>query len=373
MRIGIDALYWLPNSMGGTQTYFLSLLDALSATTPKDEYVVYLNATAEKQFSISHPNVTTHSAPIDGKNRLVRLAWENLALPLRVNSDRLDIFHALGYLLPRGVSAPSVVTVLDMIHYARPKDISSQKMTLWRRMFPDSLKRADRVIAISNSVKNDICTFFPWAENKIHVTPLAVDHTLFNPPASIDIHTTLLPSGRPFILGVASLAAHKNLDGLVRAYAMVRSHFPDFDLCLVGMKSPAYAEISSLVEELKLESHVIFTGRVPDHELVNLYHRAEMLVFPSHYEGFGLPVLEAMACGCPVVASDRYSVPEVAGDAALLIDPRNTEQIADAIMLVIQSAQIKSELIDRGLRRSMQFTWQRTAHSTHDVYQSLAR
>jgi glycosyltransferase involved in cell wall biosynthesis len=169
------------------------------------------------------------------------------------------------------------------------------------------------------------------------------------------------------------MAPHKNIDTLVRAFAKVKADLPLLKLVLTGLTTKTSLALTALAEELSIGADVNFTGRVTDSELVNLYQRASVMVFPSFYEGFGLPPLEAMACGCPVIASNASAVPEVVGTAALLFDPSSADQLAASIRTVLTRHELREELIDRGLSNSRRFTWEETARRTLQIYERCVR
>jgi glycosyltransferase involved in cell wall biosynthesis len=365
LRIGLNAMFWIPDAMGGTQTYFLRLLEALVRVAPHHEYVVFVNAEAAGHVP-ARSQVRVEVCPVPGTLRPARLLWEQWDVPRRASRLRLDLVHSLGYLAPAGLRVPSVVTVLDMIHYIHPEQIEPMKLALWRVLFPLSLRRARRILAISESVKRDIVRFFPSAGPKVTSIPLGVDPELFS-PGELGPRTADEP---PFVLAVASAAPHKNVDGLLRAFALATHGMPELRLRLVGMRTPTTESLGRLAEALGVGDRVEFTGRVEDAALAELYRRAAVMVFPSRYEGFGLPALEAMACGCPVIASNRASVPEVVGDAAVQVDPDDVEAMAAALRRVLGSAALRDDLRCRGLARAAGMRWDLTAERTLAVYQA---
>lgn len=202
-----------------------------------------------------------------------------------------------------------------------------------------------------------------------HIVLEAADHR-FRPISAAESEPTLRQYGieRPYILYVGALESRKNLPRLLAAYARLREWSERWRLVIVGARKWKSSPIFDTVQQLGLEPHVTFTGYVADEHLPALYSGADLFAFPSLYEGFGLPVLEAMACGTPVVTSNTSSLPEVAGDAAILVDPRDVEQIANAMWLVLSQPDLAAALREKGLARAAQFTWERTARETIEVY-----
>jgi glycosyltransferase involved in cell wall biosynthesis len=374
MRIGLNITYWVPNAMGGSQTYQRQLIAALAAAGGEAEYTVFLNASGAKSFTRPSARFRTRVCRLPGSQRLLRVLWEQAILPMRLRTQGIDVLHSLGYLSPIAAPGATVTTVLDMVQYVHPEDIEPAKRLLWRILFPLSLRRATAIIVISESVKRELARFFPWAAAKATVVPLAVDPVRFSPgPAG----PCAAARGRPFLLAVSTISPHKNPVRLVEAFARVRRERPglDLELVLAGlMRQEQGALLRRTARSLGVSEHVIFAGRVPDGELIQLYRSAEMLVFPSLYEGFGLPVLEAMSCGCPVVSSNLTSLPEVTGDAALLFNPKDVAEMAGRIAEVLDSRSTRERLIARGLERARLFSWQSIAERTMAVYrQCLGR
>lgn len=368
MRIGINALYWLPDSMGGTQTYFLNLVKNLVHGAPNDQFFLFINAIAAASYDFRAGNLTVVHCQVSGHDRMMRLIWENTVLPKHARHYQLDLMHSLGYLSPLAMPIPSVVTVLDMIHFTRPADIGASKLLMWRLLFPLSLARAAKIITISRSVMDELVSFYPWVAKKTSPIHLGVDHELFSINSSSARSMSLQ---HPYVLAVASLSRHKNLGAIIRAFSLVAVQMPVLHLLLVGMRSNAAEELFSLARESGLSDRIRFTGRIPDSELVSLYQNATAFIYPSFYEGFGLPVLEAMACGCPVIASNRFSIPEIAGDAALLIDPSDTLQVAGATAMLVNSPGLRESLVKRGIHQAKRFNWTKTAEETLDVYRHV--
>ena len=368
MRIGINALFWTSDAMGGTQTYFLNLVKALLNVFPEDDFVVFVKASEAAKIGLASPRLRLVRCRIPVKLRSLGLIWEYSLLPFLCRKEGLDVLHSLGYLSPIVPNTASVVTVLDMIHYVFPSEIEVPKRLLWRVLFPLSLRTADCIVSISREVGREVSERFGWAASKVVPIHLGVDHKLFRPANSISGE-----GGPRFVLSVASISRHKNLERLIRAFAKARRKLPNTRLVLVGMRTPRHGGLSKLVERVGLNDVVEFTGRISDAALVKLYQTASALAFPSLYEGFGLPLLEAMACGCPVIASDLPTIRETAGDAALFVDAEDSDGWAAALNEVLGSGALRESLIERGLRHADAYTWEETARKTMMAYRGVAR
>jgi glycosyltransferase involved in cell wall biosynthesis len=266
-----------------------------------------------------------------------------------------------------------VVTVHDAIAFRYSQGYNRVNNFLNRRYLPTMLHFADAVITDSQAAKADIETYLGLPPNKVHCSYIAAD-IRFSPVAAEDTARVVAKYDLrpPFVLYLGALEARKNVDGLLRAYAqLVHAGFANAQLVIGGKPTWKHEAIGRTLSELALGERVKFTGYVEDADLPALYSAAAVFAFPSHYEGFGLPVLEAMACGTPVVCSNNSSLPEVVGDAALMVDPANDEAIAHALGLVLSDAGLAAQMRARGLERARCFSWQATAARAVAVYERL--
>jgi glycosyltransferase involved in cell wall biosynthesis len=267
---------------------------------------------------------------------------------------------------------PRVVTIHDAIPYIYPETSTALDRLIYRFWLPWIVRRLDAIITVSQQSKDDIVRYLPVDPQRVVVIPLAAG-ARYQPAPRAQIERVLdryrIPA--PYILYVGSIEARKNLARLLEAYARLRRWSPQWRLVVVGARKWKFSPVFDTVRRLGLEPHVQFTGYVADDDLPALYSGADLFVFPSVYEGFGLPVLEAMACGTPVVTSNSSSLPEVAGDAALLVDPLDVEAIASGMRAVLSDHALRAELRRRGLDRARQFTWERTASDTIAVYERV--
>jgi len=245
-------------------------------------------------------------------------------------------------------------------------------MNVWHHRYalPAILARADRIVTISEASKLDIIRHYSVSEKKISVTQLAADEK-FCPLPSGTPSPAIGDLPRPYILNVGTLEPRKNLVGLVRAFAAARSKGMLHTLIICGAPGWGRSPLTDLIKELALENAVIFTGFVEDNDLPHLYAGADFFVYPSLYEGFGLPVLEAMACGTPVITSNVSSLPEVAGDVALLIDPRSTAELSDAMLCLAGDEELRRQMRAKGMERAGHFRWELTAEQTWQIYQEV--
>lgn len=283
----------------------------------------------------------------------------------------LDLLHdpTGSMLFARRPNCRSVLTIHDLSSLTMPG--VNRRGWLAHRLFGRrACRHADRIIAISEHTKRDLLHHHRVPEDKIRVVPNGLS-ARFQPPAAEDVAQVRdrWTGGRPFVLFVGVLQPRKNVPALLRAYAAARAQGLDWPLVIAGGKGWGYEPIFALVDELKLGDAVVFTGRVEDAELPALYGAAEIFAFPSLYEGFGWPPLEAMACGTPVICSNASSLPEVVGEAALSVDPRDERAWTEAILRLAGDADLRCSLRESGRRRAALFSWERCARETWAVYQ----
>lgn len=315
------------------------------------------------------PDEVAPIAPAKYAGGVLGHLWEQAILPLRVNGRLLWNPTCTGPLLvPR-----QVTTVHDLSSLDHPEWFDAKYVAWHRLIVPRLLRRTKHIIAISEYTKQRTMAWAGVEAHKITVIPNGVD-ARFYPRAANEVTVARSALGlgdQPYVLSVATLEPRKNIARLVEAWTAARKHLPEGTLLvLAGGKGSASVFNSTLLDGVP--PGVVFTGYVPDEHLPALYSGAEVFVYPSLYEGFGLPILEAMGAGTAVVTSTATSIPEVAGDAALLIDPHRTDDIARAIVEVMTDAQLRARLREKGTRRAEQFSWPRTAQRTWSVLQQVA-
>jgi alpha-1,3-rhamnosyl/mannosyltransferase len=299
----------------------------------------------------------------------VRQQW---AVPAALRRARATLYHSPYYLMPYRPGVPTVLTIHDLIPLLFPHHSTAQARLLFRWAMALALRAARRVIAISEATRRDLLAHFRVPAAHVVVAPEAADPS-FRPRPAAEVETVRRKYGLSgqYILYLGSNKPHKNLLHLVEAFSRLTPHTSH--LVIAGVWDPRYPEVRQRAEALGLEERVCFLGPVAESDLPAVYSGATLFAFPSLYEGFGLPVLEAMACGAPVVCSNTSSLPEVAGDAALTFDPTSIDAIADALRRLLSDSELRAELRTRGLHRAAQFSWERTAQETLAVYESVGR
>lgn len=322
-------------------------------------------APALKGFQVSWSRVST-DRPV------LRILWEQLVLPRELQRWRADLVHAPAHVAPLAAPCPSVVTFHDLSFFVLPGAFNRSNRAYLQLFSRLTARRARRFIAVSESTRQDLIRWLGVSPNSIAVVPNGVDPDFRPEPDQRRIAEFRRTHGLPdrFILYLGTLEPRKNLPALLRAYARARLQGLNAPLVLAGGPGWGVETILKEIEDLDLQKHVRLTGYVASDERALWYNAATLFAYPSLYEGFGLPVLEAMACGTPVVASNRSSLPEVVGDAGILIDPSDTAGLADALLDLLRDDERRSHLSDRGLVRARRFTWDAAARATRQVYQA---
>ena len=369
MRVAIDARKLHDF---GIDTYIRNLLRHLARIDDRNEYVLLCHAPDLDIAGTLGPNFRTVLEP--SPNYSVR---EQFHVPLLLRRERPDVYHAPHYVLPPAVSCSSVVTIHDCIHLMFPQYLPSRlayvyaKGSMW-----SASRKANKILTVSEASKRDILRFFDVPSEKVVVIHNAIDERFLAPadPERMDMARQRYQLDHPFVLYVGNIKPHKNIGRLIDAFSRARRQCPDdLKLVIIGDEISKYPALRQSVHKHKLDKHVRFLGIQPMETLAAFYRLARVFVFPSLYEGFGLPPLEAMACGAPVVTSNVSSLPEVAGGAALLVDPYDADAIAHGIVQAVNDEALRADLIRRGRERARSFSWTQSVRMIHQIYMDVAR
>jgi glycosyltransferase involved in cell wall biosynthesis len=370
LNIGFDATS-IPNKRVGAGNYIFSLVQSLSEVDNKNNYYVFAKPDHIKEWNINNPNF--HFISVDISNNALRLLWEQTGLPLAIKRLQIEILHSPHYTAPIIRTCKSVVTFCDMTFQIIPEKHKRIKRLFFPLMMSWSAQYADKLIAISESTRQDAIRLLNIKPDKIISIPLAAN-TNFRLIPDSDVQEICnrynLKRGR-YIYYVGALEPRKNVPALIEAYSKIATDFIDVPLVIVGKKAWMYDDIFERVNLLGLQDRVYFLGHIPESDLIGLYNGSRVFVYPSIYEGFGLPVLEAMQCGAAVITTNVSSMPEVAEDAAILIDPHDKEGLTNALQRLLVDDDLVNDLSQKGLVRATKFSWQRCAKETLQVYESL--
>jgi glycosyltransferase involved in cell wall biosynthesis len=374
MRVAINLLTDDPAHPSGAHWFWTRVIPGMAARLADDEELHLLVSPRSRPTHQGYgEGVRYITFPWSNESPPKRTASEHLYAPLRLPLAGIDVFSTL--MAPIVRSAPGLVVHFKTMHAFTAPEAIRPTVRLYRRMsYPRTAKVADAVIINSESLRHEVMRYLEVDPAKLRLIPEAVDHDLFRPGDADAARAHVAERygvTRPFLLFVSSLWPYKNCEGLLRAFASAKSELGDRQLAVVGPgRDVAYvASLKALAEELGIADAVVWVGGVPIEETVQFYRAADVFAYPSFNETFGLPILEAMAAGCPVVTSDTSAMPETAGGCALLADPHDPESIADA--LVKACGPEGERLRASGLERAAEFTWDATAERTLDVYREV--
>jgi alpha-1,3-rhamnosyl/mannosyltransferase len=374
MKIIIDARLILPQQTG-IGRYLLNLIQALANLSGSEEFECWVQG----NLPDDHPIWTVKSSRIKIKkisvaHMSIRQQW---AIPLMVKRTSHDIFHYPHFDLPFATPGKTVVTLYDLKYILHPDffpQLAMVKRLMMKIMMANAARRAQRVITISNNSLHDIIRQFHTPSDKIRVTHLGVDNRFFlkSDPNFIDTFRKRYSLQDPFILFVGERRPHKNISGVIQAFNKFISMSPkSYRLVIAGKPYRDFHEPEHLVKNLGLMNRVIFFDSPPDSDVHLLFQSAEALMLLSRYEGFGLPILEAMASGTPVIASNTTSLPEIVDDAGVVVPVDEPDAAAEALNSVVIGGENRDKFIKRGFEHARQFTWERCAQQTIDVYREL--
>lgn len=367
MKLGVTSDWLNGDNHAGIANYVYNLLKELIKIKNRDMYLINYE---ENEFTYKYNKIIIPN-PLKGISKTV--SWY---LYLGVQNNRLkklDIIH-------NPTQCPTffrfkqkyIFTVHDITPLIDSKEHPIHRVLSYKLLLPRTLKTADKIIAVSNSTKKDLINYFNIPEEKIRVILNAADEK-FKPLSDKEVKEAKQKYSLnfPFILYVGTLEPRKNIPSLIKAFYKLKKKNLQYKLVITGKKGWKYKEIFETIDKLNLQNDVVFTGYVADEDLPALYNAADLFVYPSIYEGFGLPPLEAMACGTPVITSNTSSLPEVVGDAGIMIDPPDVDGLADAMHEVLTNEGLREDMIKKGLERAKMFSWEKCARETLEVYEEV--
>ncbi len=366
MRLGIDASYLLEPRKSGVETYTLNLTRSLLSLSDRPEVFLYA---ARGGVHAEDARPLLQAADRSRVSPIPRL-WLRLRMPFLMKWDRVEVAHFPGTILPAWLPCPAVITFYDLAAFQYPELYDPAELRYYENLIPSAARCSAAVLAISESTKSDVVEHFGIQPEKVFVTPLGTDGKFRPVPDAARTVEQRFGLRQPYVLTcVGSGHPRKNLTGTIDAFS--RLSRPDLTLAIVGAADRDEQALGA-AERSPARERIAQLGHVPEEDLPSIYTAAAVFCFPSFYEGFGLPVLEAMACGTPVVCSNTSSLPEVAGDAALSVDPTAPDELVEALRSLLDDPARRQALAARGFDRVKQFTWSRTAALTLKAYQAAA-
>jgi len=369
MKIGICAEF-IGMKAGGTESYIVNILKALMEIDRENEYTIYVPS--RDALKGLHIPANFHISSLGTNNPWVR---NLIVMPFKLMMKPVDILHVQN-VVPLGWRGKLVATIHDISFDIFPDTFPKAMRFRLSKLVRKSARKATIVLTGSENTKKDLINIYGVPSEKIDVAPYAHDekYRFVDEREKVDEVKKKYGIPEKFILYVGAIQPRKNIDGLLKACEMLREKYGvERKLVIVGKEAWLYSDIIKSMKDVKHPEEIIYTGYVPDEELPLLFNAAELFVCPSFYEGFGLVVLEAMACGTPVITSNVSSLPEVIGDAGIMIDPHNCEELAQAMHRVLTEPGLKEEMRKKGLERSKGFSWRHTAKRTQEVYNRISK
>jgi glycosyltransferase involved in cell wall biosynthesis len=365
--------------------HLLHLLEGLDSLEEKDQQYTLLAPRFRRAYTVRAPQLSNRFREVEVVSALARLGenveqvwWEQAGIVLAGTREKVDLLHCPYWSNPVWSPWPTVVTVHDVIQFVLPEYAWRKISRLYFGLVSAGARRADAVITVSECSKRDIEKLLGLPPERIHVIGNAVDASLFpvRDPWLLANVRERYGIGPRFVLYFGGFDLRKNVPRLIQAYARLPERLRrEYQLVIAGryqhLGHPLYPDPRVTVQSLGLEGNVVFTGQIREQDKGPLYSAATLFAFPSLYEGFGMTPLEAMACGTPVVTSNRSALPEVVGDAGVLVDPYDTDAIAQALAEVLENTGLREELSRRGLERARRFTWPQVAEQTVRVYKEI--
>jgi glycosyltransferase involved in cell wall biosynthesis len=367
MRIGINLLYLLPDVVGGTQTYAVSLINWLAKIDRVNEYFIFLNQESSLLELADAPNFHRIVCQFRAVRRVTRYLWEQVILPFQLRDYHVDLVHSLGYVGPLFAACPCIITIPDLNYIALRDFIPAGRRRVLQFFSTHAARRAAQVITISHFSKAEIARYIGLQPDKITVTHLGAgwtensdDHGRYE---SIRM-TYQLPDR--YIAAFGGGSPHKNISRLISAFQTVARDFPQA-LVLLG-HVPLDVDLPGLMQNAELSGRIMALGYVPREHIGPILSRADLFVLPSLYEGFGMTVLEAQASRVPVACAAAGSLPEVAGDGAIFFDPLSVNDMSQALRRCLANPDLSAALCLQGLQNVQRFSWENTAKATLEVY-----
>lgn len=371
MKIFFDArgVNWYKGT--GIGTYTDNLLRQLLKLPDENLYNIYWSGADYDKVRFSNSKVVLTS-------KRHHNFFEKYYIPVDIEKNDGDVYHVPqnGIGLVNCINCKKVITIHDLIPYVMPETVGKGYLMKFLKEVPNAIDISDGIITVSEWSKKDILRLFPVDEGKVHVTPLSADeiyHPMNKEKCKNHLKITYNIS-KPFLLYLGGFSPRKNVTSLVIAFDKIFSKLDkEYNLVIVGGKKDQYQSISELSKGLRSSANIIFTGYIDNNELPLFYNACDAFVYPSLYEGFGLPPLEAMRCGTPVIASNTSSIPEVVGDSGLLINPVNLNEIMDAMEKLLTNESLKAQLSSKSIAQAKNFSWKNTAEKTMCVYKKIVK
>lgn len=369
MKIAIDArgATWYKGT--GIGTYTNQLLNYILTNDNLNQYHIYWAGS-------DYRNIYKENVSVNISSKRHHRFFEDYFIPEDIKNNNIDIYHVPqnGIGLSKKTSCKCISTIHDLIPYVMPETVGRGYLKKFIAQMPEIISASDNIITVSEFSKKDVIRIFDVPEEKIKVTHLAADHIFspLNKNTAGEYIEEKYKIDTKFLLYLGGFSARKNVRSILIAFSRIYKNLSDdYKLVFLGPSRDEHDALRKLADALNIKDKVCFTGFVPHEDLPLFYNAASLFIYPSLYEGFGLPPLEAMSCKCPVITSNVSSIPEVVEDGAVLIDPNNPDELKDSIEKVLEDEDFQNEIINKGYERSKAFSWKKTALETLDIYEEL--
>ena len=366
MRIGINLLFLIPNKVGGTETYTRGMIESLEKYDDKNNYILFCNQENFDTFSSSKKMLKV-KLPVAAKYKPLRLIFEQVLLPFYLLKYKVDLLHSFGYIGPFITPCKSIVNIFDLNWYYHPEDFSILEKFVWKFFVVFSAHFSDAITTSSFSSRKSIIDVLNL-HKKIQVIYPGIPK--LEKPSSIK-KLKKLGIKRPYIFTLSALNPHKNISGLLRIFKKVSDIEGQVQLVIAGLGGRSRNEINEIIRRNRLTDKVLFLGWVDNQRLSTIYKFAEVFVFTSLYEGFGIPILECFNVGTPVVSSNAFSLKEAVGNGGISIDPRDEAKFVKEIIKVISLPKYKKILMKKSLAYKKKFDWMKSARKLSNFYQEV--
>lgn len=380
MRIGFNAQLLVNPVRSGIEHYIFYLLDSLAKIDNDNEYIVFCKRETDlPEVILKKNNFMPYVSSLPLAMRSVRALRENFLFPLHIFKKNIDVYHGTHFMLPLIVNCPSVVTFHDIV-FIKGLDLDTYETSSWlskvylNLFIPRAAYKATRIISVSDSTKEDIVKELNIHPDKIVTVYHGIDESFkrIGDRNYLEKTRSIFSLPKEYILFAGALKPRRNVSRLFEAYSILKKKYKLIhQLVIAGQKDQKYKEVFSTIEKSGLDKDIMFIGNVDHRFLPAIYNMASLFIYPSLYDGFGFPPLEAMACGIPVVTSNVSSLPEIVGDAALLVDPYNIEAMAEAMWKVLNNKELSRVMAEKGIKRAAKFTWERCAKETLKIYSNV--
>ncbi len=359
-RVGINSLFFIPSKVGGTEIFLRNQIEQLSKRDNKNIYYIFANNENAKVFNKLPNNFNVVLCPVNGSNRFLRIFWEQIGLPLQCLFYKLDLLHSPGYTTPILTHCKKITTIFDLNYHFFPEDFSKLQLIIYKILIPLGAKVSDKILVHSYKSESELSKVLKVDKEKIEVIYPGVSEDFAKKISETKIKSVLAKHKitKRFILSNAVSHPHKNLSSLIEAYVeLFKKNKKIPDLVLLGFPGREQGKINKIIKREKLGKRIIFTGWVDSVDVPSFYKAAKIFVFPSLYEGFGLPLIESMASGTVLLTSKYSCIPEIVANGGVIIDTKKPKEIATNIEILLKNKELRKRIIKKGLLRAKDFSW----------------